>query len=255
MNMRRRPFWVLFVLTFMSLAIAHAPASLVSGIISKASGDTLVLANTDGTLWQGAGTPAIRRSGGGYIPLPAIHWELSPLTLFGGKLLIQFTRDDAPTLPAMAVIVSPRQIDIHDAALTLPPEIVGELVPMLRPLQFTGQFLVNSPALTIASNTITGTATATWRHAGSALSQVNPLGNYQITLTATGSQINIALTTQSGALLMNGQGSWSPTGGLNFSAEAQATAESQDKLAELLVYLGPETRPGVRSINLTQLAR
>lgn len=250
-----RPFWVLFTLTFLLLLVVYAPASLVSSVLSQTSDNMLVLANAEGTLWQGTGTPAIRRRKGGYLPLQAVHWKLSPLALFSGKLLVQFTRDDAPSLPAMELSISPRQIDIRNLSLTVPPDITGELLPLLQPLQLSGQFLVNSPALSFSGNTISGTATATWSRAGSALSRVNPLGNYQLTLTGNGSGIDLTLMTMSGALLMSGQGNWSQASGFRFNAEAQATLESQDKLAELMVYLGPESRPGVRAINLTQLAR
>jgi general secretion pathway protein N len=104
--------------------------------------------------------------------------------------------------------------------------------------------------LTYSDNLLQGNATARWNGAGSAMSAVHPLGNYQIDILAANTEIHATLSTQTGALLLNGLGSWSPAKRFQFNGTARANESAQTSLNELLHHLGPETTPGVYQISL-----
>jgi general secretion pathway protein N len=102
--------------------------------------------------------------------------------------------------------------------------------------------------LTYAEDALQGNATARWREAGSAMSSVHPLGDYQIDINASRDKISATLSTQGGALLLGGQGDWSRPQGFHFYGTARAT--NQTELNELLHHLGPESSPGVYQISI-----
>jgi general secretion pathway protein N len=82
----------------------------------------------------------------------------------------------------------------------------------------------------------------------SRLSTLQPLGNYRLTLTgdANSGSSNLSLTTQKGALQLNGQGTWNASG-VRFRGEATAaTPEDLTALQNLLNIIG--LRDGARSV-------
>ena len=82
------------------------------------------------------------------------------------------------------------------------------------------------------------------------LSAVNPLGSYRINLTGAGERLDASLTTISGPLLLEGKGGFSRNQGLKFQATARAEENSKGSLDELLNNFGPESAPGVHTLNL-----
>ena len=144
------------------------------------------------------------------------------------------------------------RIALRNAFVPLQAGILGELLPMLQPVQLSGQLLLRSDQLIFVNSGMTGNAVAEWLNAGSVLSSVNPLGSYRINLVGTGERLDIALATTAGMLLLEGNGSVTQGAGFKFQATARAAANSAGRLDELLNNFGPESAPGVRSINLVR---
>ena len=246
---------LIFAFAFIITLIITAPATLLQGWMQHASQGQLVLANTSGTVWHGSATPALPQREVGFIALGRLHWDVALLPLFSGKLKIILRWDDVPQTTAMEAILSSNGLELNHAQLALPAAALGEISPLLQPVQLQGQIQIQSEHLLVSSQGIEGVANADWINAGSALSAVNPLGKYHLTFTGAGERLHIALATTSGALVMDGQGDWSQARGLEFHGKARAAEGKQDSLAELLAHLGPEQTAGVHTLTLTPQAQ
>lgn len=241
----------LFAFAFLLTLLATAPASLLDRCLQYASGGRLVLAHAGGTIWSGSATPALRPQNGPVLALPPLRWEVAVLPLLGGTLRARLQWGALPSAPAMDALLSFDRAELHRAQLVLPARIVEEISPMLKPAQFRGQLQIQSGKIVITGRGVEGSATVDWLGAGSALSSVDPLGNYRLALTAAGERIQIGLSTASGKLLLEGQGNWSAARGLEFRGRAQASPGNHDALAELLRNLGPEESPGMHGFHIT----
>lgn len=242
--------YTVFALAFIGTLIVTTPASLLTGIVERGSNGQLVLANATGTAWQGNATPAIRQRAGGLLVLEKLHWDIEVMPFFTGKIRIKLNWDNVEQAQPMLATITFSQVEIRNAFVPLHAGILGELSPMLQPAQLSGQMQIQSELITISRQGITGGAVVEWTNAGSVLSQVHPLGSYRINLAGAGERLDVALVTTSGALLIEGTGSFTRNQGLNFQATARAAAGSKGILDELLSNFGPESAPGVHSLNL-----
>ena len=241
----------LFVLAYLLTLLITAPASMLDRGVQYMTDGRLLLANASGTVWQGGATPALRGRTGSFIALEPLHWDVAVLPLFTAKIKTRLQWDDLPPASAMETIISFKQIELQQALLLLPAQVLEEISPMLKPAQFRGQLQIQSDRLILSKLGIEGTAVVDWQQASSALSSVAPLGNYRLTLNGAGDSINIALATTSGVLLLEGRGNWSAARGLEFNGKARAAAGKHDSLAELLSHLGPQETLGVHTLTLT----
>ena len=242
--------YTVFALAFIVTLIGIAPATLVARMVERGSDGQFVLANARGTVWAGSAAPAIRQRAGSLIAVEGLHWDIAFLPLFTGKMSIKFRWDNVEQGQPMLATISLSQIEFRNVVLPLDAGILGELSPMLKPVQLSGQMQIKSELFTLSRQGITGSAVADWTNAGSVLSQVNPLGSYRINLTGAGERLEVALVTTSGVLQLAGTGSFTHTQGLKFNGTARAAADSKGVLDELLRNFGPESAPGVHSLSL-----
>jgi len=240
----------LFAAAFILALLATAPATLLSGVVESVSNGRLILANAGGTVWQGNATPAIRRKEGSLMALEKLHWDVSLLSFFTGKISVALRWAGIEQAQPMVVVFSAGQIEARNAVIPLPAAVLGELSPLLQPAQLSGNILITSEQFSYSGNGISGKAIADWMNAGSVLSAVNPLGSYQVSIAGRGRQLDVSLMTVSGALLLEGNGNYAPDTGLKFQATARSSSERSDGLKELLSNFGPESAPGVHTLNL-----
>lgn len=233
---------------FVCLLLITAPASLLDPAIQRASYGRLSLSNSQGTIWHGSATPALHAGKDSTIALHTLHWDVKLQAIFRGQLKADLNWENLESTAPMELTLDRRSVMLSNLFLPMPAEVISELSPYLKPAQFSGNLSIESPQLIYADRQLLGNATARWNQAGSAMSAVHPLGDYQINIVAAQDSLRATLITQRGALLLNGQGSWSSAQGFHFNGTAQAAAEAQ--LAELLHHLGPETTPGVYQISL-----
>jgi general secretion pathway protein N len=243
-----RTLYIAAAAYFLCLLLITAPASLLDMTINRLSHERLSLANSQGTIWHGSATPTLHTGKDSIIALHTLHWNIRPQALILGQLKVDISWDDLESRAPMQLTMTRQAVILTNVLLPLPAYVIGELSPYLKPAQFSGNLTLESPLLTYTDNHLLGNATARWNQAGSFMSAVHPLGDYQIDIRATRDSLRAALNTQRGALLLDGQGSWSPAQGFHFNGTARAAAQAQ--LAELLHHLGPETTPGVYQISL-----
>ena len=242
--------FALFAIAFIITLIVAAPATLLARLVEGSSNGQFALANASGTVWQGSATPVIRQRSGNFLALEKLHWDIALLPLFTGKIITRMRWDNVEQGLPMVATVSLDQIELRNAVIPLQAVILGELSPMLQPVQLSGKIQIKSDQFTFSKSGINGNAIADWTNAGSVLSSVNPLGSYRINLAGAGGQLDVTLMTTSGVLLLEGKGNFTRNQGLKFQATARATADSKGSLDELLRNFGPESAPGVHSINL-----
>lgn len=235
---------------FAGLLLVTAPASLLAAVALHISTGKLLLANCQGTLWHGSATPLLVTGKDSSLALHTLHWRLRLQTLLKGRLGAELYWDNLASNAAMRLTADRHGITLDNLLLPLPAEALGELSPYLKPAQFSGNLLVESQQLSFTNHRLQGSAKAYWNHAGSALSAINPLGNYQVDIKAGTDGLSAVLSTRDGTLLLDGQGNLSPDDKFHFSGTARAAPESAAMLSELLHHLGPELSPGVYRIFL-----
>ncbi|MFA6971750.1 MAG: type II secretion system protein N [Gallionella sp.] len=235
---------------FLGLLIITAPASLLDQVTRRISHERLSLANSQGTIWHGSATPILLTDKDSTIALHTLHWNIRPQAWLLGKLKAELDWDNPESVTPMELTLTRDSIILTHVLLPLPAQVISELSPYLKPAQFSGNLTFESPQLAYTDHHLQGKATATWNQAGSAMSAVHPLGDYQINIVAVQDSLRATLSTQSGALLLDGQGNWSPQQGFHFNGTARATAAAQPMLSELLHHLGPETAPDIYKISL-----
>jgi hypothetical protein len=192
----------------------------------------------------------LRQRSGDLLAMEKLHWDIAFWPLFTGKIITRLNWDNVEQSQPMLVTVTYNQIELRNAVLPVQAAVLGELTPVLQPVQLSGKIQIKSELLTLSKLGVNGSAVADWLNAGSVLSAVNPLGSYRINLTGAGEKLDVTLVTVSGALLLEGKGSFTLNHGLNFQVTARASAESKGSLDELLNNFGPESSPGVHTLNL-----
>ena len=247
----RRLVVVFFVLAYLAALFILAPASMLDELVRHYSQDRLVMANASGTIWKGTAIPALRTPDGHLITTRPLRWDVDFLSLLGGKIQARLQWEDLPPAFATGVLFSGGQAELSHALIPLPARLLNEVSPILKPAEFRGQLAIQSDHLVFSTRGMEGGAIVDWQHAGSALSSIDPLGNYRLSLIGADNIVSIDLSTPSGMLVLDGKGRWSASGGLEFQGQAHASSGNQERLNELLHHLGPEQSPGVFTFSLT----
>lgn len=222
--------------------IVTAPATLVDAGLQRASDGRLRLAEGQGTLWSGSGQLEIRDKGGRSGVAKSIAWRVLPASLLRGHLRCDVELDQATR--RFPVTISLSRVELADADINLPAAALGLAVPKLAPLELTGEMLVHVANFSVGRSGIRGNATLQWRAAGSALSPVSPLGDYELRLEGEGPAVRATLHTLQGPLQLDGKGSWTHGDSPAFLAMARVPPQHQQQLAPLLRLIAVERGEG-----------
>lgn len=228
--------------TFAIALIATAPATLIDGALERASQGRLRLAQAQGSLWSGSGQIELRDNAGQAGIVRSVSWRLLPESLLRAHLVCEVELEHSGA--RFPVTLSLSRIKIANADIELPATVLGLGVPRLAPLGLTGDVLFHIASLSIARDAVDGTATLQWRDAGSTLTPVSPLGDYEVRLDGEGLMVHAYLRTIRGTLHLEGKGSWTLGARPEFLAMAQVPAEHQQQLAPLLRLIAVERGRG-----------
>ena len=244
MSVRRRvSLTLLFGSVFFISLLALAPSSLMGYMLERASHGQLMLARTQGSLWQGSGI-LLFKDASGIRSLGAYRWQLQP---WKAAMQLQAGAYDAMTLQAHPMLA---RLDIDDLRLDLPAALLEVAAPQLHPYRLQGALQAHAGHLELDARGMLGQVTVDWLHAASGLSPIAPLGNYRIVLQGDGKKLDASLSTQGGKLQLQANGHLDPVLGVQISGTAQAAAGAEDELNELLHYIGPENQPGIYTLAL-----
>ncbi len=222
--------------------IASAPATLVDAVLQGSSHGRLRLAEAHGTLWSGSGQIEIRDTGGRTGVAKSLAWRVVPESLLRGHLVCEVELDQSAR--RFPVTISLSRIELANADISLPATVLGLGVPKLAPLGLTGDVLIHVASLSIARDAMDGNATLQWRAAGSTLTPVSPLGDYEVRLDGEGMTVHAFLRTIEGPLQLDGKGSWTHGDNPAFLAMARVPPQHQRQLAPLLRLIAVERGEG-----------
>lgn len=222
--------------------LATAPATLIDARLQRASDGRLALAEARGTLWSGSGQLEVRDARGRSGLAKPVTWRLRPGALLRARLGYEIGLDPGSRPFAMAIL--PSRIELMDADIALPAAALGYLVPRLAPLGLSGDMILRTQRLAIGPNLTHGHATLQWRNAGSALSPVSPLGEYELRLEGDGPAVGVTLSTLAGPLQLDGRGTWGDGRKPVFLATARMPPQLQPRLAPFLRLIAVERGDG-----------
>jgi general secretion pathway protein N len=222
--------------------IATAPATLVDAVLQGASHGRLRLAEAHGTLWSGSGQIEIRDTGSRTGIAKSLAWRVVPESLLRGHLICEVELDQSAT--RFPVTLSLSRIELANADISFPAAVLGLGVPKLAPLGLTGDVLIHVASLSFARDAMEGSATLQWRAAGSTLTPVSPLGDYEVRLDGEGMTVHAFLRTIEGPLQLDGKGSWTHGDSPAFLAMARVPPQHQQQLAPLLRLIAVERGEG-----------
>jgi general secretion pathway protein N len=227
---------------FAAALVALAPATLIDARLQAAGEGRLRLAEARGSLWAGEGWIEVRDAQGRAGVARRLAWRVLPESLLRARLVAQVTLEQAAR--PFPVSLSLARLEIADAAMQLPAAALGLGVPALAPLRLTGEVRVHVSQLSVERGSVRGEATLQWRGAGSALTKVAPLGDYELRLQAAGAAVLGELRTLEGPLELEGTGSWSSGAAPSYVVTARVQARHQEQLAPLLRLIAVERGAG-----------
>jgi len=222
--------------------VAMAPATLIDAGLSSSSQGRVRLADARGTLWSGAGQIEFRNALGHAGVSRGLTWHVAPAALLRGRLVYEVALERS-TQP-FPVTISASRIEVTNAEVNLPAAALGLGMPKLAPLGLTGDVLIRVASLAVARDGMNGNATLRWSDAGSALTPVSPLGDYEVRLDGEGVTLHAYLRTIEGPLRLDGQGSWKRGTNPDFLATAQVASQHRKELAPLLRLIAVERGEG-----------
>ena len=247
-DISRRWLLAIGLVAYALALVANAPATLVDANLQRASNGRLRLAEARGTVWSGAGRIEIREAGGRTGVGRNVAWRVAPESLVRGHLLCEIGLEEAAG--RIPVMLSFSRIELSSAEVSLPAAVLGLAEPKLMPLGLTGEVLIQAREVAFAKDDMKGAAILRWRSAGSALTSLSPLGEYELRLDGTGAMVHAALSTVSGPLQLDGKGSWKHGHSIVFRGTARVPAEHRQQLAPLLRLIAVENGKGVFDLQI-----
>ncbi len=230
------------LLIYIIALVVMAPATLADGGLKRASEGRLRLTQAKGTLWSGSGQLEVRDVAGRSGIAKPVAWRMVPQSLLRGELRFEVGLDQPPVLFPVTLTLS--GIEIRDADISLPATVLGLGAPKLAPLGLTGDVLIRIANLSITRTAIDGTATLQWLGAGSTLTSVAPLGDYELRIDGAGAILQAYLRSIAGPLWLDGKGSWKRGSNPVFEANARIDPQYQEQLVPLLRLIAVERGEG-----------
>lgn len=178
---------------------AFAPASLVDARIASATGGSLRIVETDGTLWRGRG---VLSASDGRWRIP-IAWTVDVAALARGVASIALGNDETTDLRGH-VIAARDRIVVESLDATLPGALFGALDPAAG-LATGGEVKVRATTLALAPSASSGAVSADWSNAHAQFGGLRiDLGTVTLRLAAQGGTISGPLAGQGGDVAVDG---------------------------------------------------
>jgi len=236
--------------------VAQYPAAWAAERVAEATSHRVLLADAQGSIWQGSATLALTAGTGAAdaTVLPGrLSWSLDAWPLLTGTLRAHLAHDRAMAQP-VTLAVSRGGWQAEAGSMKLPASLLAGIGAPFNTLRLDGQLRAQWTPLSGqfgrgkgAPDTVQGALTLTLEQVSSSLSRVRPLGSYRAELAfggAAGGPARLTLSTLAGPLSLQGQGTVGR--GAHFDGVARATPESEPLLIGLLSLMGPRDGTGYR---------
>ncbi len=222
-----------------------APASFGDVLLRQATAGRVRLADASGSLWHGRGRlvlsdpaqPASAPMQVSGLAIPGrLDWRVHPLPMLLGR--IDATLQLEGMAQPVSLIGTPRELRGSAGSLSLPSVELSRLGSPWNTIRPAGALSVRWEGFTITSGLFDGKLAIELRDTASALSPVRPLGSYRIDVAGTGREATVSITTLSGPLVLQGNGTWNSRNGLRFVAVAKPDASERARLESFLALIG-----------------
>ena len=235
------------LLLYTSFMIVLLPASWIGWAAVKAN-IPATLFHPVGTVWRGSARATLHTPGHTRIASGEISWRINPLYLAIGRLGfdLEFLSDQIRISTNGKIGRS--ALDINKVQARLPVSTISLFYPLLANASLTGTVLLDSTALSMTNNSIVGAARINLESVSSSWLGRGNQGSYNINLDANGKVLHYSLTTSSGAIQIQGAGSWElfSTGKLDF--DGRITAENGASPPSVLQHIGKTNPDGTRQV-------
>lgn len=240
----------LALIVYAAFLASTAPASLLAWMLGFATKDSMVLEDPQGSVWHGdAAALVVKLPSGSVHRFEGLHWESLAARLLLGEFAarVQF---DGPRLRGSGNVTLCRDGLVFSAAqFRLPASSLATYWPAVSASGLRGEIALRSDHLELVGARPGGKVMIVWRDAGTVLSSVNAIGEYEALVTSNGARVEFRIQTRGGPLRVEGHGEWSPRG-LAFEGTARAAPEYRTHLAGVLQFVGPERGSGIHQITL-----
>ena len=250
------------VLGALMAMLIHLPAQWLAQALFNASLGQVQLQEVKGSVWQGSGKLVLTGGEGSRdaLALPGrINWQTGMSLNASNHPQINVILNAACCMTQAARLslqaterLQVWQLIVDDHQSQWPAHLLSGLGAPWNTLQPEGTLKFQTKQLKVNFQSqpswLQGGFTLTAENMSSKLSTLKPMGTYQINLevaSAANPLPSLSLTTQSGSLLLSGQGQWQGSR-LQFRGEASAVPEHAAALSNLLNIIG--RRQGARSL-------
>lgn len=240
----------------------NLPAQWLANGVHAATHGQVQLQEAQGSVWKGSGKLVLTGGAGSRdaLALPGpVHWHMHfslnesvlpslNLDITAACCTPQAVKLHVTPLPSLNAL----QLKVEDHQSNWPAQWLSGLGAPWNTLQPEGNLVLETQQWGVRfgrqETQVFGRLSLTAYNLSSKLSTLRPMGTYQLSLasdSARSQQARLSLTTQSGSLLLTGQGQWQGTQ-FQFRGEASAVPEHAAALSNLLNIIG--RRQGARSL-------
>jgi len=242
---------LLGIAAYAGCLLAFAPATLLDALVARGSSGRMRIAEARGTFWTGNGQLEVRDLTGSRGIGRQLSWHLQPQFLVRGRLVFDLrVADSAKSFP---LGISPSRIEISEAQLDFPAAALGLAVPSVGIIGPTGELSIHIDRMAITGNSAVGNMKVLWRSAGSSLTPMSPLGDYELTVESGPSGFDTALRTLTGPLHLDGRGSTRRESPHPFSVTARVDPQFQPLLIPFLRLIAVEREGGKFELQLAAI--
>ena len=239
------------VLGALTVFAVQAPATWLASGVNSATRGMVQLQQARGTLWNGSAQLVLTGGEGSsdQVALPGrMNWQLRPALVGASVVLNADCCTTTPVRMHAGLRWNGMQLKVANSQSQWPSAVLSGLGTPWNTIQPQGRLSLATNGLQIDWNAgrmaLQGHLQLDALDVSSKLSTLSPMGSYRVSVNG-GDSPTLALSTLSGALLLNGSGQWVGQR-LRFTGEARAAAGREAALAHLLNIIGRRT--GDRSI-------
>lgn len=234
-------YWVGGVFVCLIVLLCQFPARWVLSPIGTQTQCKVLIESPTGSIWQGSAAigfsePAI--DGKSCRPALAVterfFWDMSCQPL---SLTCKVTVETPALNKPLQISIRPGDIRVADNEARLPAQILEVLGAPWTLLHPRAQLHARWSDLTLQTANASGSLRISLNDLISPISQIQPLGSYDVQADLSAEGINYTLSTSKGPLLLQAQGTANNQGATG-QGEANATPEMKEALTGLLNLIG-----------------
>jgi len=249
MKLRTILLIVLGLVAFGIILVVTMPASFIASQIAPALPPQVSIDGAKGNMWSGEAS--VRAAPGGVpITIEKVQWRFKPERLADGKIAFDTSAASGGFEAKMELQRDGTRWHVRDLHIDGDASGFATVFPILSAYKFSGPVTATAASLDGNDREVWGEVKIEWRDAGTALSQVRPLGTYRAEWHADGASGRINVATLMGPLRVSGAGTTGTPARLDFSGEAGADSSAGLSLDPLLDQIGPRKPNGARAIEI-----